>query len=134
MIEKAKSASAQSRLDPAAIIKDTALTGIIAFAIFGPIIGLKTVSIGNSLTLQSRWGLVAALVAVTRAGRLLLNVFVWSRPQAQAGTSVSSKIGATLETLGKYVGITLLVVAILLPFIPGVDRRIVDLGILMLTY
>lgn len=134
MIEKVKSASAQSRLDPAAIIKDTALTGIIAFAIFGPIIGLKTVSIGNSLTLQSRWGLVAALVAITMAGRLLLNIFVWSRPQAQAGTSVSSKIGATLEPLGKYVGISLLVIAILLPFIPGVDRRIVDLGILMLTY
>ncbi|MBL8894999.1 MAG: DUF3382 domain-containing protein, partial [Rhizobiales bacterium] len=134
MTEKAKSASAQFHLDPAAIIKDTIITGIIALAIFGPILGLKTVSIGNSLTLQSRWPLVAALVAIVMVGRLLLNIFVWSRPQPKAGASVSAKIGTTLEPLGKYVGIILLVIAILLPFIPGVDRRIVDLGILMLTY
>ena len=39
-----------------------------------------------------------------------------------------------IEPLGKYVGLVLLGVAIILPFIPGVDRRIVDLAILMLTY
>lgn len=134
MIEKVKTASAQYHLDLPAIAKDTAVTAIIAFAIFGPIIGLKTVSIGNALTLQHRWGLVAALVAIVAAGRLLLNIFVWSRPQNQSSSSVSSKIGIALEPLGKYVGIALLIIAITLPFIPGVDRRIVDLGILMLTY
>jgi branched-chain amino acid transport system permease protein len=121
-------------LDPAAIAKDTILTAIIALAIFGPIVGLKTVAIGNGLALQQRWGLVAALVGIVAAGRLLLNIFVWSRPQKRTESPVSAKIAATLEPLGKYVGIALLVLAIILPFIPGVDRRIVDLGILMLTY
>jgi branched-chain amino acid transport system permease protein len=134
MIYTAKTASAKSSFDPAALIKDAFFTAIISFAIFGPIVGLKTVSIGNSLTLDHRWGLVAALVAITVAGRLLLNIFVWSRPERQTGTSVASKFGAAVEPLGKYVGIALLVIAITLPFIPGVDRRIVDLGILMLTY
>jgi branched-chain amino acid transport system permease protein len=39
-----------------------------------------------------------------------------------------------VEPFGKYFGLALLIVAVALPFIPGVDRRIVDLGILMLTY
>ena len=99
MVEKAKTASAQPPLDIAAILKDTVLTAIIAFAIFGPIIGLKTVSIGNSLALQQRWGLVAVLVAITAAGRLLLNIFVWSRPQTSTGTSISSKFGAAIEPI-----------------------------------
>jgi branched-chain amino acid transport system permease protein len=101
--------TAQERrtLDPAAIAKDTILTAIIALAIFGPIVGLKTIAIGNGLALQQRWGLVAVLVAIVAAGRMLLNIFVWSRPQQRAGSATSAKIATALEPLGKYLGIAI---------------------------
>ncbi|HTN98910.1 MAG TPA: DUF3382 domain-containing protein, partial [Nordella sp.] len=47
---------------------------------------------------------------------------------------IQSKLVQTIEPFGKYVGMALLGVALVLPFTPGVDRRIVDLAILMLTY
>jgi branched-chain amino acid transport system permease protein len=47
---------------------------------------------------------------------------------------VRSRIVETIEPLGKYVGLGLLVIAIALPFIPGVDRRWVDLGTSILIY
>ena len=201
MIEKVKTATAQSHLDPAAIIKDTVLTAIIAFAIFGPIVGLKTVAIGNGLALQQRWGLVFVLVIIVAAGRLLITLLgvgtassylkthtlrvglialaagaamlflaivsaqlpligitilpivlvewflilgplfllggIWLAYAAYAQKSAavaSRKQSVDTAVYGRYFGIALLILAIILPFIPGIDRRIMDLGILMLTY
>ena len=120
MIEKAKTASAQYPLDPAAIIKDTAVTAIIAFAIFGPIIGLKTVSIGNSLTLQQSLGPGRCTCRNRRR-----------RPPApqhlRAGAALSirparacRRNSAPLSSrLGKYVGIVLLIIAITLALHSG---------------
>ena len=61
----------------------------------------------------------------------------WSGAQPQAQASAKAVIGACFaahELLASTLRPALLVIALLLPFIPGVDRRIVDLGILMLTY
>ncbi|MBL8908486.1 MAG: high-affinity branched-chain amino acid ABC transporter permease LivM [Rhizobiales bacterium] len=201
MVEKVGAAATQNPLDPAAILKDTAITAVIAFAIFGPIVGLKTVAIGNGLALEQRWGTVAALVAIVAAGRLLINLFgvgaassylklhalrvgiiaavagalmiflslaagqlpvvglpllppvviawltiigpiflfggVWliyvSFAQKNGGAAASKALRDT-SAYGRYFGIALLIAAIILPFIPGIDRRVMDLGILMLTY
>jgi len=201
MVEKVRTASAFKHLDPAAIFKDTALTAIIACAIFGPIVGLKTVAIGNALVLEQRWGTVAALVAIVAGGRLLINLLgvgtassylkthafrvgvvafvagavmilvslasaqlpwlglsslpplilgwllilgplflfggiwlVYASYAQNSGGASSSKLSRDTGAYSRYFGLALLVIAIILPFIPGVDRRIMDLGILMLTY
>jgi branched-chain amino acid transport system permease protein len=120
-------------IDPPAIAKDALLTGIIAFAILGPFVGLKTVTATGGLALEQRWSWVFILVAIVVIGRIALNVLWWSRPEVHAKRQ-GPGLFAQLEPLGKYVGIALLAVAIILPFIPGVDRRIVDLAILMITY
>jgi branched-chain amino acid transport system permease protein len=117
----------------AAIIKDTAITAVIAFAILGPIVGLKAEAPQGGLVLRQRWGLALALVAIIVAGRLALNLFWWSRPEAKARPAAGSVIRA-LEPLSKYFGIALFLIAVLLPFLPGIERRGVDLAILMLTY
>ncbi len=62
--------------------KEAAITGLLAIAILGPLVGLVTVqNMEHQLILQTRWPLLAALVAFLVVGRFLLQVFVWSRPE-----------------------------------------------------
>jgi len=120
-------------LEAAAIIKDVLFTAVLAFVILGPIIGLKTFAISGSLALEQRWGLVAIFTTIAAAGRLLYHLVVWNKPQAKP-SKVTAAPALPLVNFGKYIAPVLLVVAIALPFIPGVDRRVVDLAILVLTY
>src|SRR5882757_7928504 len=65
------SASA-SRVDIVRALRETALAGLIAFCLFLPLIGFKTVqNIRNELILETRWPLLAALVAIIAAARFL---------------------------------------------------------------
>jgi branched-chain amino acid transport system permease protein len=124
-------------LDISSIAKDVVLTAILALVILGPIVGLKTESSPSGLVLRQRWGLVFALVAIIAAGRLLLSLYSASKP---AGASIIPNLGVgqAIEPYAKYLGIGLLGIAILLPFIAGLsglrERQIMDIAILMLTY
>ena len=117
----------------AAIAKDVLFTAILAFIILGPILGLKTFAISGSLALEQRWGLVAIFAAIAAGGRLAYHLLVWNTPRSRPSKVTTAPAWPTMN-LGKYIAPVLLVVAIVLPFIPGVDRRIVDLAILVLTY
>jgi branched-chain amino acid transport system permease protein len=131
---KSTPAAAESKpLDVGRVVKDLLLTSILAFVILGPIVGLKTVAATGSLALVQRWGAVAGLVAVVAAGRLVHHLYVWNRPRFEAAKP-SFNLAWALEPFAKYLGPGLLLFAILLPWLPFADRRVVDLGILMLTY
>src|SRR5687767_6058866 len=117
----------------AAIAKDVLFTAILAFLILGPILGLKTFSISGSLALEQRWGLVALFAAIAAGGRLAYHLLVWKKPRARPSKAVTA-VALPVMNFGKYIAPALLILAIALPFIPGVDRRIVDLAILILTY
>jgi len=56
---------------------DALLAGIIAFALFSLLLGLRTVDSVTGLTLESRPQLLAITVGIVMVGRLLLNLFVW---------------------------------------------------------
>src|ERR1700704_129849 len=61
-----------SRADIVRALRETALAGLIAFCLFLPLIGFKTVqNIHNELILETRWPLLAALVAIIAVTRLL---------------------------------------------------------------
>jgi branched-chain amino acid transport system permease protein len=60
-----------------AALVDSFLAGIIAFALFSLILGLRTVDKVTGLTLQPRPALLALAVGIIFVGRLLLNLFVW---------------------------------------------------------
>src|ERR1700728_1287628 len=64
-------AGAQSeRVDAAGALRDAAFTGLIAFALFLPLIGFLTgVTGSNELILTTRWPLLFAFVAIAAAGR-----------------------------------------------------------------
>src|SRR4051794_37796026 len=117
-----------------AILKDTVVTAVLAFAILGPMVGLKTEAPQGGLVLRERWGLAFSLIAIVTAGRFLLNLYWADRPEGRPKSKASAGVLQALEPLGKYIGIALLLVAIALPFLPGIERRGVDLATLMLTY
>src|SRR5947199_3225047 len=57
-------------------LRDTALTALLAFGLFLPLIGFNTFqNIRNELVLETRWRLLAAIV-VLLAGLRFLHVFV----------------------------------------------------------
>ncbi|WP_333822895.1 high-affinity branched-chain amino acid ABC transporter permease LivM [Pinisolibacter sp.] len=68
-------------IDWVGALKDAFFTTIVLTAILGPFIGLLTVqNMEHKLVLETRWPLLASLVAVVVGGRLLLKLFVWNRP------------------------------------------------------
>ena len=54
--------------------KDSLFTGLIALALFGPIVGLRTVSKGEGLFITPKWGIVFLLVVFSILGRFLINL------------------------------------------------------------
>jgi branched-chain amino acid transport system permease protein len=61
-----------ARVDIVRALRDAALAGLIAFGLFLPLIGFKTVqNIHNELIIETRWPLLAVLVAIIAGGRFL---------------------------------------------------------------
>ena len=61
-----------SRINVARVLKDAALAGLLAFGIFLPLIGFKTVqNMRNELELETRWPLLLSFIAIVVTGRLL---------------------------------------------------------------
>src|SRR5256884_566900 len=66
-----------SRVDLARALRQTAITALIAFGPLLPLIGFNTVqNIRNELVLETRWPLLAALVAIIAAGRFLYAILI----------------------------------------------------------
>ena len=124
-------------LDLAAIFKDVLLTSILALAILGPIVGLKTFATSGTLALEHRWGLVAVLVGIVAAGRLIYHIFFWEKRPA-VSTKPSTVAKRSPVEFVKYIAPVLLLIAIALPFLAHLtgqrERQIMDIAILMLTY
>ena len=75
-------------------LRDTVITALIAFGLFLPLIGFNTVqNIHNELVLETRWPLLAALVAVVAGIRFLHELLIapWlARRAARAGNMPNS--------------------------------------------
>jgi branched-chain amino acid transport system permease protein len=66
-----------SRVDIVRALRDTVITALIAFGLFLPLIGFNTVqNIHNELVLETRWPLLAALVAVVAGIRFLHELLI----------------------------------------------------------
>ena len=69
-------------------IKDSLFTGLIALALFGPIVGLRTVAKNEVLVVSPKWFIVLVIVIVCALGRFLTNLYIYNRDQKN-----SSKFG-----------------------------------------
>ena len=116
-------------------IKDSLFTGLIALALFGPIVGLRTVAKNEVLEVHPKWFVVLIIVIVCAVGRFLTNLYVYNRDQK---TGIQSSIGKSisnfLDTKGYQIALTAIIFSVIFPFLPFTDRYLMDIAIMMLTY
>ncbi|WP_372620081.1 high-affinity branched-chain amino acid ABC transporter permease LivM [Falsiroseomonas sp.] len=114
-----------------AALRDAAIATAVAFGLFCVMVGLRTdVAPSGELFLRQRWGDVAILCGLVFLGRLV--VTLWGlRPHSLAP---SPRQAALTRWLAGVFAPALLAAALLLPFVPGIGRYELDLGILVLTY
>jgi branched-chain amino acid transport system permease protein len=116
-------------------LRDAGIAALVALGLFGPIMGLRTVDHPDGLSLRGDWISVAWAVGIVFAGRFLLSLFAHRRAHAAPRPAARAGAGlAATRRLGKGVAPVLILLALALPFLPGVGRSQIDLGILILTY
>ena len=120
-----------------AALKDAAIAALVAFGLFVLLVGLKTDVGGSGLVLRQRWADVGLLVGIVFLGRLAITLFFMRRDAARAaagGHMAPGRVAVALSATGRFVAPALLAAVLVLPFIPGIGRYELDLGILVLTY
>jgi branched-chain amino acid transport system permease protein len=125
--------------------KDALLAGLVAFGLFAPVVGLVTVqNMANRLVLETRWPVVAAMVAIVIVGRFLLTTQVWPRLASYKLRPVrapTSSMTAFKEWFSRFGGPLMLGIVVVYPFAmlsiygPGGSIKWIDnFGIQILIY
>lgn len=121
-------------LDWTAIIKDLLGTAMVSLLLMVPMVAYKSVITQYSLVLVSRWDVVFIALALIVGGRLLMHLFVWNRaPKAPVVKAGPARASAS-DMFGPWVFPALVVFAVLLPWLFGLERRAIDMSIYILTY
>ena len=113
--------------------------GVVMLLLGVPLLGFRTVQQPDGLAVETRWWWVAAAVAIVACGRFLLALW-WrrrtiGRDDVKKDSTAEIGPGArTARRLGRSIGPLGIGLAIALPFLPGTDRYILDVSILVLTY
>ena len=116
-------------------IRDSLFTGLIALALFGPIVGLRTVAQNEILIVQPKWLIVILIVAFCALGRFLINFYNYKRDQRLGiQSSVGNSISRFLDTKGTQIALSAIIFSLIFPFLPFTDRYLMDIAIMMLTY
>ena len=98
------------------------------------LVGLRTdVGPEGGLNLRQRWGQVALLCGIVFAGRLAIATLAGRRALAAEHRARRPGRCGCSRPAGS-VAPALLAAALVLPFIPGIGRYELDIGILVLTY
>ncbi len=108
-------------------LRDAFLSAIVALGLFGPLVGLVTVTGDHGLALRARPIATAAVVGMVFFGRLM--ILAW---RGQSPRKTNRALAERIARAGKYITPLLLVAAFALPFTGS--RYYIDLGTLVLTY
>lgn len=116
------------------LLKEAGLTALVAFVLALPLIGFKTITGGGRLEFVFRWEVLLATVSIIFFGRLTLAAVrdTWGKK-----SSVSTRFIRLSENIKKrrlFLTILIIAAALVFPFMPEVDRRLVDLATLVLIY
>ncbi len=123
---------AVSKTSIVALLRDAGAAAIVAALLAFPLLGFRLVDSAQGLSLDTRLIWVVYAAAVVFAGRFLFSlarVLYEARPRAVARPKVA------VPGRARYlVGIALIAVALLLPWLPFADRNIIDKATLILIY
>src|SRR5215470_865203 len=137
-----ESTRSASRVDVVRALRQSAITGLIAFGLFLPLIGFNTVqNIHNELILQTRWPLLAALVAIIAGGRFLhaLVIAPWLARRAMQAKPAehAGRRGALTRWLAPFtLGFAILYPALVLSLVgfQGAAKWVDNFGVQILIY
>ena len=124
-------------LDPVAVVKDAGAAALISLALAVPLFGFRIVGLGSGrgIDLEQRWDWVAVAVAAVFLGRIALTLALHRR---QGIDAAAGRMAARLAGVRRYavpaLGGFMLVAALAWPAMPFVDRHLLDLAILVMTY
>ena len=115
-------------------LKDSLFTGIIATAIFLPIVGLRTElnQEKTGLEIIPEWNVTLLLILFCVVGRFIINLRKQSKSNFIANTF--SQLGNYFANKGQIFVFSGLLFAIVFPYLPFTDRYLMDVGIMVLTY
>jgi len=86
-----------------AALQDAAITAMLAFGLFLPLIGFETVTdIHNDLILRTRWPLLLAVVGAVGSGRLAYALLLAPRLHARAGRPIAAAPPAWQAAVGRW--------------------------------
>src|SRR5215467_9688617 len=118
-------------------LRETAVTALLAFGLFLPLIGFVTVqNISNELVLQTRWPLLAAIVAIL-AGLRFLHVFIVAPHMAERALRMPRAMPTTLPswTMPAVIGFVIVYPVLAMLFAgPAAAKWIDNFGIQILIY
>jgi len=136
-VETADKSPQLAAFDFPAALKDAGITALVSLVLAVPMFGFHVVGLGDGqgLGLEQRWDWVAIAVAAVFAGRFLLNVLLqYRRDIAGAASGVQESLSGLGRLLGPFLAAMLFIVALTWPVLPFVDRYLLDLAVLVLTY
>jgi branched-chain amino acid transport system permease protein len=101
----AEAPSPATRVDVVRALRQGALAGLLAFGLFLPLIGFNTVqNIHNELVLETRWPLLAAMVAIMAVGRFLYALLIapWRARRALRPRAEHVEVAAWRARIGRW--------------------------------
>ncbi len=128
------SESATGRLDLPAALKEAAIAAVVAFGLFVLMIGIRTdPGPTGALTVSTRFGALAAIVAAVFVGALLRAV-IWQTAAGSFDWPLPAFIKTAASRLFIYAAAGFLAFALVVPIIFYGNRYLLDLAILIVTY
>ena len=116
-------------------LKDAGMAGIVALGLTVVMVGIRTVNQSGGLGLEFRWGWVAFSIGVVVIGRFLLNIYAQNKtPRPKEKVDFGEHIASFSADYGKYIMVAFVILAVGMPFLPGVGRYHVDIATLVVTY
>lgn len=138
----ADSAIDRARTDWSTYLRDAGITALMTLPLAFPMFGFRLIAGGEDRNVQAQgtdvefrliWVVIA--VAAVFLGRLAISFLKNERHLKDAAAETSASIRESFtNSIAPWFGPGLLTIAVFWPFLPFVDRWLLDLGILVLTY
>ena len=116
-------------------IRDSLFTGLVSLALFGPIVGLRTVAENEILVVHPKWLIVAMIVVACTVGRFFINLYTFRKEQRLGIESgIGKSVSNFLDNKGYQIALGAIIFSVVFPLMPFADRYWMDIAIMMLTY
>ena len=136
-VETAAKTEPMAATDLAAVLKDAGIAALISLALALPLFGFRIVGLGSGqgIDLEQRWDWVAIAVAAVFLGRIALTLALRRRQHIGAAAGrLTERLAGVRRYAVPALGGFMLIAALAWPALPFVDRHLLDLAILVLTY